>query len=147
MTADKLTLTFDENDSLSSYKEKDSFKVRQGQIYYVDFADEDNETDSIQKGMRPVIIVSSDFFNRKSSVCIVAKITSKIKRLDLPTHVLLPELKGLPKRSMVVAEQQRTVGKARLLEYRGEVDDKVYAQVDRAVKAATRRRRVSKKGK
>lgn len=121
--------------------------VRQGQIYYVDFADEDNETDSIQKGMRPVIIVSSDFFNRKSSVCIVAKITSKIKRLDLPTHVLLPELKGLPKRSMVVAEQQRTVGKARLLEYRGEVDDKVYAQVDRAVKAATRRRRVSKKGK
>ena len=87
------------------YKER-PYKVRQGEIYYVDFPE---SRGSVQKGIRPVIIIQNNRLNRNSTTFVCALITSQIKRLDLHEHVLLPEMKGLPKRSMVMAEQQATV--------------------------------------
>ena len=55
------------------------------------------------------------------SVYVCAPVTNPLKRLNLPKPVLLPKLKGLPKRSMVMAEQRQTVDQKQLLNYRCKV--------------------------
>lgn len=104
------------------YKER-PYKVRQGEIYYVDFPE---SRGSVQKGIRPVIIIQNNRLNRNSTTFVCALITSQIKRLDLHEHVLLPEMKGLPKRSMVMAEQ--------LIDYRGRVDWEIFKKINSAVR-------------
>ena len=116
-------------------KEKKLHNVRQGDIYYVDFPE---STGSVQKGMRPVVITQNNHLNRNSTTYVCAVITSQIKRLDLKEHVLLPEIKGLPKRSMVMAEQRATVDREQLLDYRGRLDQKTFSQVNRALRICER---------
>ena len=110
---------------------KRPYKVRQGEIYYVDFPE---SRDSVQKGIRPVIIIQNNRLNRNSTTFVCALITSQIKRLDLHEHVLLPEMKGLPKRSMVMAEQQATVALEQLIDYRGRVDWEIFKKINSAVR-------------
>ena len=112
------------------YKER-PYKVRQGEIYYVDFPE---SRGSVQKGIPPVIIIQNNRLNRNSTTFVCALITSQIKRLDLHEHVLLPEMKGLPKRSMVMAEQQATVALEQLIDYRGRVDWEIFKKINSAVR-------------
>ena len=112
------------------YKER-PYKVRQGEIYYVDFPE---SSGSVQKGIRPVIIIQNNRLNRNSTTFVCALITSQIKRLDLHEHVPLPEMKGLPKRSMVMAEQQATVALEQLIDYRGRVDWEIFKKINSAVR-------------
>ncbi|MGO4962974.1 type II toxin-antitoxin system PemK/MazF family toxin [Anaerovoracaceae bacterium Sow4_D4] len=112
------------------YKER-PYKVRQGEIYYVDFPE---SRGSVQKGIRPVIIIQNNRLNRNSTTFVCALITSQIKRLDFHEHVLLPEMKGLPKRSMVMAEQQATVALEQLIDYRGRVDWEIFKKINSAVR-------------
>ena len=89
---------------------------------------------SVQKGIRPVIIIQNNRLNSNSTTYVCALITSQIKRLDLHEHVLLPEMKGLPKRSMVMAEQQATVALEQLIDYRGRVDWEIFKKINSAVR-------------
>lgn len=109
----------------------DFYKVRQGDIYYVDFPE---SVGSVQNGVRPVIITQNNFLNRHSTTFVCALVTSQIKRLDLKEHVLLPKLKGLPKQSMVMAEQRATVDRKQLEDYRGHVDWLTFQKINRALR-------------
>ena len=62
-------------------------------------------------------------------------------RLDLREHVLLPEMKGLPKRSMVMAEQQATVALEQLMDYRGRVDWEIFKKINSAVRICEKTKR------
>lgn len=44
---------------------------------------------SIQRGIRPVIIIQNDIGNKYSSTVIVATVTSQMKKCNQPTHVLI----------------------------------------------------------
>ena len=48
-----------------------------------------------QGGTRPVLVVSNDIGNFFSPLITIAPITSHLKKLDLPTHVLLKDVRGL----------------------------------------------------
>lgn len=109
----------------------DKRKVRRGDIYYADLPKE--EKGSVQAGRRPVLITQCDRLNRTSTTVLVAIITSKIKRPDDPVHVVLPIMKGLPKQSMVEAEQRKTISKSQLLEYRCSLDHQTMKKVTRAL--------------
>lgn len=112
------------------YKKK-PYEVRQGEIYYVDFPE---TVGSVQRGIRPVIITQNNRLNRNSTTYVCALITSQIKRLDLKEHVLLPELKGLPKTSMVMAEQRETVDREQFIDYRCKVDWITFKKILRAIR-------------
>ena len=60
------------------YKER-PYKVRQGEIYYVDFPE---SRGSVQKGIRPVIIIQNNRLNRNSTTFVCALITSQITVLS-----------------------------------------------------------------
>ena len=110
---------------------KQKQEVKRGDIYYADLPEE--TIGSQQSGRRPVLITQNDYMNERAPTVLVAAVTSVIKRLDLMTHVLLPKDCGLPKESMVMAEQRYTLDKQSLIEYRCTLPDEVMRRVDRAI--------------
>lgn len=86
--------------------------VRRGDIYYANL---DPIIGSEEGGERPVLILSNNFGNRYGTTVIVAPITSRKRNLhELPTHYQLERIEGLPKISIVLLEQIRTIDKKRL---------------------------------
>lgn len=104
-----------------------------GEIYDIG---EVETTGSEQHGHRPVLIVSSDEFNKWSPEVIILFITSRLDKRGNKYHINLPGVMGLEKKSMVLAEQIRTVDKSRLLERRGQLDLVTMNRVDRGLKTA-----------
>ena len=105
--------------------------VRRGEIYYADLSP---VVGSEQGGVRPVLIVQNDTGNRHSPTVIAAAITSQTGKARLPTHISLAALScGLPKDSVILLEQIRTLDKRRLREHMGKLDETMMKQVDGAI--------------
>lgn len=105
--------------------------VKRGDIFYADLSP---VVGSEQGGVRPVLIIQNDTGNRHSPTVIAAAITSQMGKARLPTHIsLTARAFGLPKDSIVLLEQIRTLDKTRLREHMGRVDEDVMRQVDTAI--------------
>ncbi len=109
-------------------------EVKRGDVFYADLLQD--QIGSVQAGIRPVVIKQGNWLNRTSTTYGVALITSRLKNTGMATHVLLPKLKGLPKQSMVLGEQQTTVDRKQLVSYRCTLPDEIMKQVDRAIRCA-----------
>ena len=89
-------------------------EIKRGEIY---FADLSPVVGSEQGGVRPVLIVQNNVGNKYSPTVIVAAITSQINKAKIPTHVEVSAAEyNLPKDSVVLLEQIRTIDKRRLKE-------------------------------
>ena len=109
----------------------DNSVVKRGDIFYADLSP---VVGSEQGGVRPVLIVQNDTGNRHSPTVIAAAITSQTGKARLPTHISLAAMScGLPKDSVVLMEQIRTLDKRRLREPMGRVDETMMKQVDTAI--------------
>ena len=85
-------------------------RVLRGEIYWADLNPVRGRE---QAGLRPVLILSHDLFNRKSETVIAMAITSQPQRAAFPLTLALPE--GLlPKPSWVKISQIRTISVDRL---------------------------------
>jgi mRNA interferase MazF len=85
--------------------------MRRGEIY---FAALDLTVGAKVQKTRPVVVVSNNAANRASSVVTVVPLTSNVARV-FPFEVLLPAARtGLAKDSKAMAQQVRTLDKARL---------------------------------
>ena len=105
--------------------------VRRGDIFYADLSP---VVGSEQGGVRPVLIIQNDMGNKYSPTVICAAITSRMNKAKLPTHIALAAAKyALPKDSVVLLEQIRTIDKQRLLEKVCHLDDEILKKVDRAL--------------
>ena len=105
--------------------------MKRGDIFYADLSP---VVGSEQGGVRPVLIVQNDTGNKHSPTVIAAAITSQTGKARLPTHITLTAGSvGLPKDSIVLLEQVRTLDKRRLREHMGRVDERVMRQVDNAI--------------
>ena len=102
--------------------------ARRGEIYYADLSP---VIGSEQGGVRPVLIVQNDIGNKYSPTVIIAAITSQINKAKLPTHVeLCAKEYGLPRDSVILLEQIRTVDKRRLREKAGFLKQDIMKKVD-----------------
>lgn len=106
-----------------------SFEVRRGEMY---FADLSPAVGSEQDGCRPVLILQNDTGNQHSPTVVIAAITGKPKKTKLPTHYMLPAMRGLYIPSVVLLEQIRTIDKSRLQTYIGTLDEITMRGIDRA---------------
>ena len=68
---------------------------------------------SEQAGLRPVLVLSADVFNRHSGTVVAVAITSQPPRAGFPLTLLLSDPK-LPKKSWVKIGQIRTLSTERL---------------------------------
>ena len=106
--------------------------VKRGDVFYADLSP---VIGSEQGGVRPVLVIQNDIGNKYSPTIIIAAITSQINKAKLPTHVEIsaPEY-GLPKDSVVLLEQVRTIDKKRLREKIGRFNDEMMVKVDECLK-------------
>lgn len=89
-------------------------QVKRGEIYYADLSP---VVGSEQGGIRPVLVIQNDVGNKYSPTVIVSAITSQLSKAKLPTHIdLSAEKYNLPKNSVALLEQIRTLDKRRLKE-------------------------------
>jgi mRNA interferase MazF len=95
-------------------------KPRLGDIYLMSFSGVGSE----QKGVRPGIIFQNDIGNDRSPNVIALPLTTRIKNLTQPTHVLLPAEKyNLLADSLVLCENPQRMSKSRLLKYLGALEE------------------------
>jgi len=89
-------------------------EYKRGEIYYADLGD--TNVGSEQSGTRPVLIIQNNIGNKYSPTVIVACMTSRVYKTQIPTHVQLDaKVYGLPADSLVLCEQIKTIDKSRLL--------------------------------
>lgn len=101
---------------------KQERQIRWGDIYYCDLG---TGNGSVQSKLRPVLVVQNNVGNDNGPTTVVAAISSVIKKMYLPTHILLDANCGLTERSIVMLEQIRTVDrKTELKEYVGNISRK-----------------------
>ena len=106
--------------------------VKRGDIYYADLRP---VIGSEQGGIRPVLVIQNDKGNLHSPTIIVAAITSKLHKTQLPTHIHLDSRQcELIKDSVILLEQIRTIDKQRLKSQVCHLDDEMMQKVDRALK-------------
>lgn len=106
-------------------------EINRGDIYYADLSP---VVGSEQGGVRPVLVVQNNIGNKYSPTVIIAAITSQLSKAKLPTHIELNKDKySLPKDSVVLLEQIRTLDKRRLKDHICTVDDLTMHKVDLAL--------------
>ncbi len=106
-------------------------QITRGDIYYADLSP---VVGSEQGGQRPVLVIQNNVGNKYSPTVIVAAITSQLQKAKLPTHIELPSNKyNLPKDSVILLEQIRTVDKRRLSDKVCKVDMVKMKEVDKAI--------------
>lgn len=104
--------------------------IKRGEIY---FADLSPVVGSEQGGVRPVLVIQNDIGNKYSPTVIAAAITSQLSKAKLPTHIELDAEAGLPKNSVVLLEQIRTLDKRRLREKVCDIPPIKMAEINQAL--------------
>lgn len=105
--------------------------IKRGEIYYADLSP---VVGSEQGGVRPVLIIQNDVGNKFSPTVIVAAITSQLSKAKIPTHVELSAKEyKLPKDSVVLLEQIRTIDKRRLKEKISALDNQKMRAINLAI--------------
>ena len=106
-------------------------EIRRGDIFYADLSP---VVGSEQGGVRPVLIIQNNVGNKYSPTIIAGAITSQLTKAKLPTHIEVKKGQfGLPKDSVILMEQLRTLDKRRLREKLGTLDRDTQRKVDKAI--------------
>ena len=106
--------------------------IKRGDIYYADLR---TVVGSEQGGIRPVLIIQNDVGNTHSPTVIVAAITSRLHKTQMPTHIHLESRNcELIKDSVILLEQIRTIDKQRLKSPVCHLDEEMMNRVDRALR-------------
>lgn len=106
--------------------------MNRGEVYYADLSP---VIGSEQGGYRPVLILQNNKGNKYSTTVIVAPISSRMTKNDLPTHVII-ETDFLEKKSVILLEQIRTIDKKRIDEKLGCLSYVMMERVNQAIKTS-----------
>ena len=101
-----------------------------GDVYQVDLG---QQCGSVESGIRPSIILQNNKGNRFAATLIVVPLTTEIKKINLPVHVLLGKADGLPQQMMALCEQITTVDRSQVLNCFGQLSSRSMAKVEEAI--------------
>lgn len=105
-----------------------------GEVYAMRF----DGVDSEQQGWRPGIVFQNNIGNLHSPNIIALPMTTAIKKLYMPTHVLVKAAStGLRHDSMVICENPKCISKASIGRYITTLPDEVMREVAMGFLAAT----------
>ncbi len=106
---------------------------RRGDLYIVNL---NPFRGSEQGGTRPVVVIQNDNGNYHCPTLIVAPLTTRLKKVDLPTHYYIEKAQGLTAPSIVELEQIRNIDKSRVKSYLGRLNQKQIAGIEAAVQCS-----------
>lgn len=109
-----------------SIYQRETRKLQIGDVYLMQFGGCGNE----QKGWRPGVVFQNNLGNQHSPNIIALPLTSAIKKVNQPTHVIIPaEGTGLKKDSMVLCENPERMSKDRLGTYITTIPDEYMSKI------------------
>lgn len=102
--------------------------VAGGEIYWVDLGQPSGSEPGLR---RPAVVVQSDRFSRSGlATCLVAALSTNVALATMPGNVMvLAELSGLPRNSVVNVTQLATVDKRALQEIAGSLPPYVMGEI------------------
>ena len=109
---------------------REDWIYRRGDIY---IANLNPFRGSEQGGTRPVLVLQNNDGNYHCPTLIVAPLSSRLKKTNLPTHFLLKKGGGLYTNSIVELEQIRTIDKSRVKRYVGRITPEQMSGVEDAI--------------
>lgn len=104
-----------------------SHKLKKGDIVWCVL----HGKDSVQDGIRPCLVLGNKNSLYYSTITQVIPISSKIKKTELPVHVVLENV--LPQRSVLLTEQVQTVSKNAIKGFITSVGDSVLDKIKQAL--------------
>jgi mRNA interferase MazF len=108
--------------------------IRKGDVFFCNL---DPTFGHEQRGTRPVVVLQNNIANDKLNTIMVAPLTSNLKaRGYLLTVFVDAKSSGLPKDSVILLFQIRTLDKRRLERKMAHLDDTIMEQVDQAIHIA-----------
>ena len=107
-------------------------KIKRGDVFYANLPDVGG---SVQKGERPVIIISNNIGNLCSEIVMVIPLTTSSNKKHLPTHVKIINNVKL-RNSIVLCEQILTISQDALMYQIGELDQNTLKEIAKAIKIA-----------
>ena len=72
-----------------SYRAGAGRSPKRYEVWFADLGDQPGT--SVPSGNRPVLVISNDVGNQYSRTVTVIPLTTKLKRMDMPTHIILTE--------------------------------------------------------
>lgn len=109
-------------------------QIRCGEVYLMNFGDAAHE----QHGLRPGVVLQNNVGNLHSPNIIALPLTTSLKKLNMPTHVLLrAEDTGLMYDSMVLAECPKCIAKGSIGAYLTTIPAHMMREIATAHLAAT----------
>lgn len=97
---------------------------KRGDIYLISL---NNQFGCVQGGRRPCLIIQNNLANTFSQNLIVIPITSKMKRTDLPTHVMINN------NQIALCEQIMTISKHQVICYQQTLNRSAMKDIDYAI--------------
>lgn len=105
--------------------------IKRGDIYVANL---DPVVGSEQGGIRPVLVLNNDRDYRNSTTLIVLPISTRLNKKNfIKSHIKIKDIEGLPKDSIILTEQIRTIDKERLLDFLGKIDKRSLIKAERAL--------------
>jgi len=103
--------------------------VERGQVWWADLGEPDGSEPGFR---RPLLVVSSDAFNRSRIRTVIAVVlTANLRLVDAPGNVLVPAMEaGLPRDSVANVSQVVTLDKEFLSELAGRIKGRVLSDID-----------------
>ena len=117
-------------------------EFKRGDIVFVENPIQDPHG-HIVSGNHPAVIIQNQTGNEFSGTLIIAYLSSKLKKLNQPTHVVLQWYPGLKKVSVLQAEQLATINKDDVFSVVGHLKEEDMKRVDMAVLTSLGLREVS----
>ena len=118
-----------------------TLELKRGDIIFVDNPHQEPHG-HVVCGNRPAVVIQNNAGNEHSENVIVAFLTSQIKRLELPTHVVIQHYAGLRKASVVQTEQIATIAKEDVLSVIDHLRAEDMVRVDQSLVASLALREV-----
>lgn len=104
--------------------------IKNGDVYLIDLKD---TYCNVQNGLRPCLVVQNNCGNQHSPTVIVVPITSKLKKRNMPVHVVVEQNNNT---EMVLCECILTVSKEQIGRYLRTFDDSTMLKVRKALEVS-----------
>ncbi|ETT49327.1 hypothetical protein BSK66_26645 [Paenibacillus odorifer] len=109
-------------------------EIKRGQVYYADLGTiPDIKKSSVQRGVRPVVIISNDINNKYSLTVNIVPLSTAPKK-SMPMHVHLSrDLVGLNYDSIALIEQTTVVDKSSLSQHIVTLGSDIMDKIERCI--------------
>ena len=110
--------------------------IERGDVYLVDLGEERNAFGSEMFGVRHAVVTQCDPRPPSTSTFTIAIITNGVGNSPMEYRVSIPNRRGLPDGSVVLANERRTIDKARIIKYCCNLDSQTMKRISRACRRA-----------